>query len=204
MEEKEKTAQIRFKIKSSSKPVDTKVTGQDNLEYIFNSRVGHGTITFTSANIQCIMAKTNSCLYIPFEVSKNGIKPSLDVPETLINDKTLETLRYYFDTSQKFSVFFTETTGKNVLYSAFPFSYAFDEVEDDVKNCIIEAILTASTKECKEIAIPLYLTDKIHLEYEAYKRTIVEGVLTALRNTEIDVILFSENERLEWEIIDNL
>ena len=192
-----------FRLTSYSK-LDSHNSDKDsNLKYIFSAKIGKGNIVFATANANEIIKKIG-CMYVPFEVSDIGVKPALNIPEEIITEKMVENLQYYKDTEQQFSVLYKTLGEKTILYSAFPFSYAFDEVEEEIKNLFTNIIIRAYEKECQKIAIPLFLTDKIHVGYDIYKRTIIEPVGTALQNTDITVLLFCENERLEWEIIDNL
>ncbi len=174
-----------------------------NLKYLFSTDIGSGKITFITSNSTEIITSIH-CIYIPFESSKFGVKPLINIPEEFITSNMIKNIQYYSDTVQRFSIFCEETDTTNIFYSIFPFSYAFDEAEEDIRNSITELLLKAYDKECEGIAIPIYLTDKVHIDYETYKRALTDPIKTILKNRKLNVMLFSKNERLEWEIIDNL
>ncbi len=190
------------KIKHTKDTINNSYTEPEK-EYLFSAEFEKGKIIFSTLSFEELFTKTH-CFYIPLEVSDRGIKPLIDGHEQFITDKMIKNLEYYYDTSQKYKVFCEDAEGKKILYSNFPLSYAFEEVEDDIKTLISDILKKAVEEECKEITLPLHLSDRINLNVKTYIETLIEPIEAFVKDNELNVILFNENERFQWQLIDSL
>ncbi len=193
------------KVKHRAEVVREITPKEAEVEILSTIEENGNTVIFVSGKTGAVKNLCES-IYIPLETNEKGeIRFIAEEFSEYSDEKIEKTIRYYHDTSERYRVFLTIASRKNVLYSIMPFSYAIDEVKEEIQKTFYEIVKVCSEKNCRSILIPLIVTDRLDLSAETLAEYAVKPVLDAAERFKAGKIcIFCENERLLWQAIDKI